>query len=364
MKKWRDVLKIINGKNQKNVENTKGNYPIYGSGGIIGYADKYLCDKNTVVIGRKGNINKPIYVEEPFWNVDTAFGLKTNEDELVPKYLYYFCVNFDFNSLNTTVTIPSLTKANLLNIDMPIPAKDRQNEIIFNLDKIEEIINIRKLEINKLDSLVKSRFIEMFGGSVSKSKGYMVKKLKEICTVGSSKRIYQKEQTLTGIPFLRISDLTAKVQGDDVDYKLFISATKYDELQVAGLTPKSGDILVTSRGTLGLCYIIQPTDKFYFQDGMISWLRTSGTDIDPIYLTTLFTTSDIKKQINKATSGSTVSYLSITQLAELNILLPPIKLQNQFARFVQQVDKSKLAIQKSLDKLEILQKSLMQQYFG
>lgn len=113
MARFSDVLTIINGKNQSKVENPNGKYPIYGSGGIMGYADDYICESQTVIIGRKGSINKPIFVETPFWNVDTAFGLSAKKDVLLPKYLYYFCEYFDFEKLNTTVTIPSLTKANL-----------------------------------------------------------------------------------------------------------------------------------------------------------------------------------------------------------------------------------------------------------
>ena len=116
-----DVLKIINGRNQKAVENPNGKYPIYGSGGIMGRADDYICNAETVVIGRKGNINKPIFVEEPFWNVDTAFGLEANKSVLLPKYLFYFCVHYDFEKHNKTVTIPSLTKADLLKIKIDLP---------------------------------------------------------------------------------------------------------------------------------------------------------------------------------------------------------------------------------------------------
>ena len=107
MAKFSEVLTIVNGRNQKQVVCDDGIYPIYGSGGIMGYANDYICKAETVVIGRKGSINKPIFVETPFWNVDTAFGLCANSEKLNPKYLYYFCEKFDFEKLNTTVTIPS-----------------------------------------------------------------------------------------------------------------------------------------------------------------------------------------------------------------------------------------------------------------
>ena len=118
---WSNLLKIVNGKNQKSVESNNGKYVICGSGGIIGRATDYLTKENSVIIGRKGNINKPILMREKYWNIDTAFGVEPNENYICVEYLYMFCLFFDFNRLNKAVTIPSLTKMDLLNISMPIP---------------------------------------------------------------------------------------------------------------------------------------------------------------------------------------------------------------------------------------------------
>ena len=115
-----DIHEIKNGKNQRAVENQDGLYPIYGSGGVIGHADVYICEADTVIIGRKGSINNPIYVAEPFWNVDTVFGLEAKRDLLLPRYLFYFCKKYNFEKLNKTVTIPSLTKADLLKIKIDL----------------------------------------------------------------------------------------------------------------------------------------------------------------------------------------------------------------------------------------------------
>ena len=154
-----DILEIKNGRNQKNVENPNGKYPIYGSGGIMGYADDYICEADTVIIGRKGSINNPIYVEEPFWNVDTAFGLSAKREILMPRYLYYFCQYFDFERLNKAVTIPSLTKSDLLKIELELPTIETQKKIVDRLIKVEQIIQLKKRELQKLDTLVKSRFV-------------------------------------------------------------------------------------------------------------------------------------------------------------------------------------------------------------
>ena len=104
--KWNEILTIRNGKNQKNVEDKNGQFPIYGSGGIIGYAKDWIVKKNSVIIGRKGNINKPILVRENFWNVDTAFGLEPTLDKINSEYLFYFCQLYNFEKLNKAVTIP------------------------------------------------------------------------------------------------------------------------------------------------------------------------------------------------------------------------------------------------------------------
>ena len=118
---WSNALKIVNGKNQKAVESDDGEYLICGSGGAMGRATEYLTNENSVIIGRKGSINKPLLMREKYWNVDTAFGIEPNRKYINVDYLYMFCVFFNFEQLNKAVTIPSLTKADLLNIEMPIP---------------------------------------------------------------------------------------------------------------------------------------------------------------------------------------------------------------------------------------------------
>lgn len=144
---WSNLLIIKNGRNQKNVEDSNGKYPICGSGGIMGYANEYITEANAVIIGRKGNINKPILMSERFWNVDTAFGLEPINKLLNVEYLYYFCVFFDFEKLNKAVTIPSLTKADLLKIKMPLPPLLLQNQFA---DFVTHVNKSKFIEIQKL----------------------------------------------------------------------------------------------------------------------------------------------------------------------------------------------------------------------
>ena len=162
VKKWEEVLKIINGKNQKKVENESGKYDIFGSGGKMGKADDWLVKENSVLIGRKGSINKPIIVKEKIWNVDTVFGLEPNIEIINCDYLYYFCYFYDFERLNKAVTIPSLTKKDLLKIDIPIPPLVLQEKFVLihksiNKLKFKAEKSLKEME-NLYDSLMQKFF--------------------------------------------------------------------------------------------------------------------------------------------------------------------------------------------------------------
>ena len=161
--KWNEILTIRNGKNQKNVEDNNGQFPIYGSGGIIGYAKDWIVKKNSVIIGRKGNINKPILVRENFWNVDTAFGLEPILEKLNSEYLFYFCQLYNFEKLNKAVTIPSLTKSDLLDIAIPLPPLSLQNEFADFVAQVDKSQLAIQKSLEELETLKKSLMQEYFG---------------------------------------------------------------------------------------------------------------------------------------------------------------------------------------------------------
>ena len=159
---WSNALKIVNGKNQKAVESDDGEYLICGSGGAMGRATEYLTNENSVIIGRKGSINKPLLMREKYWNVDTAFGIEPNRKYINVDYLYMFCVFFNFEQLNKAVTIPSLTKADLLNIEMPIPnilLQEQFADFVKQVDKSKVAVQ-KALDETKLlfDSLMQKYF--------------------------------------------------------------------------------------------------------------------------------------------------------------------------------------------------------------
>ena len=342
---------------------SKGKYPIIDQGQeyIAGYSDEaegLYEDVPAIIFGDHTRIIK--YVDRPcFLGADGVKLLKAKDTASNYKYLYYALCHARIPNTGYNRHFKWLKE-----VDIRLPNKYEQWYIVEVLDKLTGLISLRKQQLAKLDELVKARFVEMFGDPEYNNRNLPIYKLSDLCEVGSSKRIYQNEQSSDGVPFLRVSDLVNRIDKGIESCELFIPSEKYKELCSQKLVPYQGDILVTSRGTLGKCYIVKDTDKFYFQDGMISWLSNFDKRITSVYISSLFSMSGFQKQITSLQSGSTIAYLSISMLKKLNIILPTLQSQQQFVDFVEQVNLFGLTIQQSLDKLEVLRKSLMQEYFG
>lgn len=165
-----EVIEIRNGKNQSSVISKSGKYKIMGSAGnVMGFATDYICEEGTTIIGRKGNISKPLYIEEKFWNVDTAFGLYP-KNNLNKKLVYYICLTIDFAGMNRGTTIPSLVKSELLKLNIFIPTEKDQQKIVSKLDALRE--QTKKLEavyekkLQDLEELKKSVLSKAFSGEL------------------------------------------------------------------------------------------------------------------------------------------------------------------------------------------------------
>ena len=138
------------GKNQKKVLSEDGNIPIYGTGGLMGYATTALYDKPSVLIGRKGTIGKVKYVEHPFWTVDTLFYTIINVDIVIPKYLYYVMSLIDLNNYNEGTTIPSLRTETLNRLEFDIPSIEEQEIVLSCLNPIDREIELNNAINNNL----------------------------------------------------------------------------------------------------------------------------------------------------------------------------------------------------------------------
>ena len=345
--KFEDILEIKNGRNQRAVENPRGKYPIYGSGGIMGYADDYICDAYTVIIGRKGNINNPIFVEEPFWNVDTAFGLSANTDVILPRFLYYFCKKFDFERLNKTVTIPSLTKSDLLKIEIEPPNLLQQRDIVERLTKIERIIALRKLELKLLDDLTRARFVEMFGEPVTNPKGWPVKKLKELSiqiNSGNTPKGGAENYVEEGITFFRSQNVWKdRLEMDDIAY---IDAETHASMKKRSL--KHGDILMTKTGrintensSLGRAALYEGEDDKANVNGHVYFIRLKP-GINNKFVLRILVSPEYRDLIRSVcVGGIDKRQLNKEHIEDFPIICPPADMVNEYIALAERIAKSK-----------------------
>ena len=349
---------------QKDLEGHSGKYPIYGASGLIKHVDFYQQEQPYIAVVKDGaGIGRVMKLPAKSSVIGTMQYIIPN-DIVDISYLAYAMEYMNLSKYFSGATIPHIYFKDYQKETLPLPSLDEQRRIATTLDKVSDLISKRRQQLDKLDELVKARFVEMFGDPESNDKNWPVLPMSKICSVGSSKRIYQSEQSSSGVPFWRISDLTNLITTGTVTSELYIPEERYKKLKSQGQVPAPGDILITSRGTLGQCYIVKVNDKFYFQDGMISWLSGYVDGVTPLYISYLFMMPGFRKQIDSMQAGSTVAYLSIAMIKKLKVMLPDIESQQQFASFVGKTEKAKTTISRSLEKLETLKKALMQECFG
>ncbi len=167
-----DIANIISGKTQKTVVCPNGKYPIYGSAGICGRANSYICEAGATIVGRKGTINSPIYVNERFWNIDTVFGFYPLKP-INPRFLYFYCLSFNFKKLDKSTTVPSLAKRDLLKIRFPLSPLPEQRAIVAKIEQLfselDKGIASFKSAQKKLDIYRQAVLKKAFEGELTKT---------------------------------------------------------------------------------------------------------------------------------------------------------------------------------------------------
>ena len=337
--------------------------------------ENFLCNGDLIIEKSGGTKTHSVGYVNIFEGEDNKYvcnnfilPIRPNRDLVNPKYLFwqlhgmYEAGRFS-DCFNKTTGIQNLQKKTYFSKEINVPSLPDQQKIATHLDSIQSAIDNKKQQLAQLDELVKSKFVEMFGENPVENGKWKVEKLDTLVQVTSSKRIYAEEQTDSGIPFLRISDLVSRINGLE-QAELYISYEKYNEFGKKGWVPTKDDILVTTRGTLGLCYIIREDDEFYFQDGMITWLKFDNHEkVLSVFICYLFAYV-LSPKFNIKSNGATVKYLSISDLKVEKIPVPPIELQNTFAEYVQKIDSAKSIIKTQLNDLNELLESKMDFYFG
>ena len=211
--------------------------------------------------------------------------LTVNEDICAQEYLWHVLSSKvdELNSKGTGSTFKAINKKTLSEIEIPLPPLDEQRKIAAVLDKVRDLIAKRRQQLDKLDELVKSRFVELFGDPLVDDGRYPKRALGALAEVGSSKRIFEKEYVAEGVPFYRTKEIVELSKGNRITTELFITRERYDEIRDEYGVPQKGDLLISAVGTIGVIWIVDGQNDFYFKDGNL--LRVAATErFAPTYL--------------------------------------------------------------------------------
>ena len=267
------------------------------------------------------------------------------------------------SALSAGANINNIKNEHIDNLDIQLVDEKERREIITILNELNMLISLRKQQLFKLDELVKARFVEMFGDCKTNPKNWKTKALEKIANVGSSKRVFVEELQDSGIPFYRGTEIGALAEKKAVIPALFITEEHYKQLCETTGKPQKGDLLMPSICPDGRIWIVDTDEPFYFKDGRVLWVHLTSANYNSVFL--LYTLKDrIMTDYASIASGTTFAELKIFALKKCKIFDVPLELQNQFANFVERVDQQKQTIQQSLEKLELMKKALMQEYFG
>ena len=258
------------------------------------------------------------------------------------KQFLYYALQSKVDSLiaqGTGSTFKAISKKVLEATRIPAYSTIEQEQIAETIGHVDNTIAARRKQLALLDQLVKSRFIELFGDPLIEDDRYPRVPLGSLAEVGSSKRIFEKEYVSEGIPFYRTKEIVELSKGNRITTELFITKERYDQIRSEYGAPQKGDLLISAVGTIGVIWIVDGKNNFYFKDGNL--LRVSATEkFVPEYLKHLLEAL-ISAYKSEMSSGTAYAALTISALKEMMVYDVPHAEQEQFAAFVEQTDKSK-----------------------
>ncbi|MFR7502048.1 MAG: restriction endonuclease subunit S [Faecalibacterium sp.] len=290
-------------------------------------------------------------------------------DAIYNEYLYFFLKSkTDYlNSLGRGATFKEISKSIVENIEIPLPEVNQQKEIAEKFKKLEQLISLRKQQLAKLDELVKARFVEMFGDLASPACPWKKEKIVNICADQDDikcgpfgTQLSKDEYQSTGVAVWEIPQINSNFLLKPTH---FITAEKALQLESYSIIP--GDIAMSRKGNVGRCAVFPENLKNGIIHSDVLRIRIDKKRAVPTFMMhQLHNSNFIKHQIELVSSGAIMAGINVTKLKEIEVHLPPLTLQNEFAAFVERVDQQKQTVQQSLEKLELMRKALMQEYFG
>ena len=282
-------------------------------------------------------------------------------DDIFNEYLYYFLKGkTDYlNSLGRGATFKEISKSIVENIEIRLPALEEQKQIARQFGEIYRLISLRKQQLARLDELVKARFVELFGDTILNPFGWKKDLLGTVCDVRDgthdSPQYYE-----SGYPLVTSKNVTGgKIDLTDCSLICEADFKKINERSKVDI----GDIIMPMIGTVGKPVIVDIEPNFAIKNVSLIKFKADSRVLNT-YIRALLQSDYFDDAVLSKVRGGTQKFISLGDIRKLEVLVPPMELQEQFATFIKQTDKSKLAIQQSLDKLETLKRSLMQKYFG
>ena len=346
---------------QSDVVDSQGDYPIYGASGYIGNVDFYHQDKPYVAVVKDGaGIGRTTLHPAKSSVIGTMQYLLPKENVL-PEYLCYVVRYMHLEKYFAGATIPHIYFKDYKNEQFNLDTLERQAEIVDILEKCESVIAAREDEMQKLDELIKARFIELFGTLDNPSREFEKAALKELCkkiTDGKHGGCTQEEGTERYFVGAR------EIFDDEIHYDTApqINIEEFEK-DYKRCNVEIGDFLIVNTGaTIGKSAIASDirTEHTLLQKS-VALLKVKQELLNPVFLKWCYR---VNTKMYLVESASAQPNLLLSKINSTVIYVPDISLQNQFADFVKQVDKSKVAVQKALDETQILFDSLMQEYFG
>ena len=288
---------------------------------------------------------------------NNVMGIKAQNVRLNDEYLFYWLQNLNLSDYSESTTVPSVKKSRLQNIEINVSPLEEQEKVVSTLNKLSSLILARKKQLSKLDELVKARFVEMFGDPVKNTMDWEIKPLSELGELnrGVSKARPRNSPELLGGPYPLIQ--TGEVANAKTYITSFNSTYSEKGLAQSKMWPK-GTLCITIAANIAQTSIL--TFDACFPDSVVGFISRNMTN--ELFIHYWF--SFFQKILDEQAPQVAQKNINLKILSELNVIVPPLSLQNRFAAFVERVDQQKQTIQQSLEKLELMKKALMQEYFG
>ena len=362
-----DVCEVRAGATHHGIMSKTGKYPAYGSGGYICQVSEYRCPANTVTVGRKGTLDKPLLIEEPFWNIDTCFGVIPS-GKVNPRYLWRFCQSFDFYALVPTIGRPSTNSDAIKEILLPLPPLSVQREIVERLEKelgeAEKVAAGFRRIAEKAEAEFKAELDETFkaleddvsrGGAETRRV-----RLGDVCEMSLGKMLDRNKNKGKERPYLRNVNVRwgAFLLNDLLEMR-------FEEDELERYSIKKGDLVVCEGGEPGRCAIWQENCPILFQKALHR-LRTSSK-LSAEYLFYIFKLYAQDGTFKRYHSGTTIMHLTGQVLREIEIPLPPLSAQHtivsQLDAARERCNKIKAEAEKGLKAAENLRKAILKEAF-